>query len=185
MTGNGAGKAFRERDLEVTFDESWECEKWDDCQSYRAGIGKLQGTDAVDFVGIRGGTLYFIEVKGLRDYRIEARNRHQTLPDEIALKVRDTIAGVVGASIMRKDDEFSRKCAEIIGRSRDEQRIRVVAWIIEDRVVGRKDRIRAGVRRKAVVSKLRWLTSKVWDTNPLEDPRIEGVGVRLVGKDEA
>jgi hypothetical protein len=63
-------KEFREQNLEIIFDDTWQCEKWDECASYRQGIGKLQGSDAVDFLGIRGNSLHLIEIKGYRDYRI-------------------------------------------------------------------------------------------------------------------
>jgi hypothetical protein len=172
-------KEFREHDLKIVFDDTWQCEKWDECGSYRQGIGKLQGSDAVDFLGIRDDSLYLIEVKGYRDYRIKNRDKHKNLPQAVAEKVRDTIAGVVGASIMRKADEFARECAKIIGRTHDDRRIRVIAWIIEDKHLPQRDRARAGFRRKAMRQQLRWLTTRVQDTNPLDDPRVPGVTVSL------
>jgi hypothetical protein len=172
-------KELWEGNLKVTFDETWQCAKWDDCPSYRHGIGRLQGSDGVDFLGVRAGCLYLIEVKNYREYRIENRGKHENLPQVITVKVRDTIAGVVGASIMKKSDGFARECTKAIGETRDEQRIRVVAWIIEDNDLPPKDRIRAGVRRKTLVAQLRWLTTKVVDANPLRAPQIPGVEVVL------
>jgi len=57
-----------------------------------------EGTKAVDFVGVRGGSLFFFEVKDFRGYRIEnTRRQREELPLEIGLKVRDSLAGVAGA----------------------------------------------------------------------------------------
>lgn len=172
-------KKFQEGKVVFIFDETWECEKWDDSRSYAEGIGKLQGATAVDFLGIQDHNLYLIEVKDFRGHRIENKARQeQALPTEIACKVRDTIAGVIGTSLTRKDDELACHCAHILGERGDADKIRVIAWIIEDDLLPAKDKIRASVRGKLIKTRLRWLTSKVKESNPLVHPLLTGVTVR-------
>ena len=52
--------------LEFEFDDTWQCEKWDEHPAFTRSAGKLQGTSAVDIIGIRGNTLYLIEIKNFR-----------------------------------------------------------------------------------------------------------------------
>lgn len=50
-------KAFQEERLEIVFDDTWLCEKWDEHPSFTRGAGKLQGTRAVDLLGIRNNVI--------------------------------------------------------------------------------------------------------------------------------
>jgi hypothetical protein len=171
-------KAFQEARLEIVFDDTWLCEKWDEHPSFTRSAGKLQGTCAVDLLGIHGNIVYLIEIKDFRSHRIENKSRQtRDLPHEIATKVRDTIAGIIGASIMNKENPFFRECAAILGNTADERRIRVVAWILEDKVMPRKGHMHAAVRRKQLQAQLRWLTTKVFESDPLKDPLLDGVTV--------
>lgn len=45
-------KEWPEQNILFSFDDGWVCEKWDDHATYRKGIGRLQGTQAVDFLGV-------------------------------------------------------------------------------------------------------------------------------------
>lgn len=56
--------------------------------------GCFGGTKAVDFVYVDAKTLWLIEVK---DYREHARTKIEDLGDEVAHKVRDTMAGLLAA----------------------------------------------------------------------------------------
>lgn len=198
-------KEFQEGSLKISFDDTWTCEKWDGCSSFRQGIGKLNGrlleehkctkcnektgceagTKAVDFLGVRNNNVYLIEIKDFRTSRIPNKDRHEEdLPLEIALKVRDTLAGVIGASVMKTDDTLAQECVRIFGRTNDGGRVYVIAWILEDRNMPDKDHMRAAVRRKQLASKLRWLTTKVLDGNPLVDPQVSGVRVERLKQAE-
>ena len=63
---------------------------------YRNQLQRIPGTKAVDFVCINGGRTYLIEVK---DYRFHPRTKPTLLSDEVALKVRDTLAGLAAARV--------------------------------------------------------------------------------------
>ncbi len=69
--------------------------KYDDWQHYRKTFMKAcGGAKAIDFVVVKGTEIWLIEVK---DYRQHRRNKQIDLWEEIALKVRDTLAGLVSA----------------------------------------------------------------------------------------
>src|SRR5262245_28843529 len=82
------------------FGERWNILKLDEHRDYRERIGKVEGTKAIDFLGILDDQeLYFIEIKDFRDHRIETRGRLLSgeLAIEVAQKVRDSLACIVGA----------------------------------------------------------------------------------------
>jgi hypothetical protein len=110
-----------EQRLVFRFGPSWQVEKYDEHPIHQKGIGCLQGnvfceycsgkivcqicdrgprrgTKAVDILGSQDGQLYFIEIKDFREYRIQNKSRLHDgdLAVEVALKVRDTLAGLVG-----------------------------------------------------------------------------------------
>jgi hypothetical protein len=78
---------------------------------------------------------------------------------------------------MNKENSFFRECAAILGNTADGRRLRVIAWILEDKVMPRKGHMHAAVRRKQLQAQLRWLTTKVVECNPLKDPLLDGVTV--------
>ena len=106
--------------IELTFDEGWSALKWDATPPadpppyrYREGIGKLQGdvdgrtesTKAVDVIASpRDPSLLLMEIKDFRTDRgpgggpraLAFGARWRELPLEVALKVRDSLAGVAG-----------------------------------------------------------------------------------------
>ena len=81
---------FEEGQLAFVFGEQWNILKLDAHPAYRHGIEKIQGTKAVDFVGMfHGENLYFIEVKDFRAYRVERKttriDQHENLQTEISV----------------------------------------------------------------------------------------------------
>lgn len=95
---------IREKNLLFSFDDTWHAVKWDEHADYRNRIGKLEPTKAVDIVAVHGGShAYFIEIKDFRGSHAEKKAVKEGLLTEIALKVRDTIAGVIGACHMGTD----------------------------------------------------------------------------------
>lgn len=73
-------------------------EKYDDWQHYRNQYNPAcGGSKAVDFVVSKDGELWLIEVKDFRQHR---RTKAMDLADEIAVKVRDTMAGLVSAKFL-------------------------------------------------------------------------------------
>jgi hypothetical protein len=175
---------FDEGALRVAFGERWVVEKWDASAVYTRGIGTLsgeltdargqaraEGTKAVDFVGVLdGAALHLVELKDFRGHRIENKARQlQELPLEIGLKVRDTLAGLVGAGAKEGAPAWVARCGTALaGRKHP---VRVVAWILDDAARpgedARKRAARSSERTQRIKQRLAWLTARVL----VEDPR--------------
>ena len=56
--------------INFTFDNSWDVEKYDDHRDTRGFVGVVANRKAVDLIACRIGTAYFIEVKDYRGHRI-------------------------------------------------------------------------------------------------------------------
>jgi hypothetical protein len=84
--------------LKFAFDaRSWVVLKWDADRAYTDGIGKTPTACAIDLVAVLNrSTLYLIEVKDPRGYRIKYRKTLTSgeITEIVANKVRDTIAGL-------------------------------------------------------------------------------------------
>lgn len=95
-------------------------EKYDDWRHYRNTYNSACGSSkAVDFVVSKAGTLWLIEVK---DYRRHIRTKPSDLADEVMLKVRDTMSGLVSTAFVGVDpDEKSRARSAL-----SQHRLRVV-----------------------------------------------------------
>lgn len=126
------------------FGAGWSVDKYDEHIDYKGGIMRLVGTRAVDFVGLheseREGKpsrqLHFIEVKDFRGYRIQNKQRISDgdLAVEVALKVRDTIAGIVGAYRGTWGQErWGTHVRALTAR----EPIRVALWLEEDHPASR------------------------------------------------
>ena len=94
---------LREEDLDFTFDATWQvCSQWDKEGVYSDLKTQASGSKGVDFVGLRGGALYLIEVKDYRTVEHQSSTREKLtddmLADIVAAKVRDTVAGLIGAA---------------------------------------------------------------------------------------
>ena len=171
--------------LRFEFDATWQdAVKWDDSKGYRNGIGRLLDTKAVDILCRTKGKCCFIEVKDFRGHRIENKGRlgSGALQVEVAQKVRDTLAGLLGASRTSDDPASWEPYARALV-SRDE--VYVVLWLEEDFTPGpgsgtEDDRWRArlSVVQNELKKQLRWLTTRVLVTSVREAPRLPGVRVR-------
>jgi hypothetical protein len=147
-------------------DDRWVVFKYDDETAYRKRIGELSGTKAVDFVGMHNGDLFLIEVKDFRNHRIEnqARLTSGDLAIESGQKIRDTVAGIIGAyrtSDPQKWSEFARSMTD------SRKAIRVVVWLeydLPEKYIQR-EKVRASVETAIYKQKLSWLTSRVLVTN--------------------
>lgn len=175
------GGRFDEQALHFEFDDTWQVVKYDDEPGYRDGIHTLGQTKAVDFLGQRhpDKRLVFIEVKDFRGHRIENKERVSSgdLADEVAYKVRDTLAGMIGAQRCRPDEAIWRELVRALDHRHE---LRVILWLEEDKPRGGKD-IRADGRRstllKSLKARLRWL-----DARALVESRAPGLpGVTVTG----
>lgn len=153
--------------LRFAFDERWEVEKWDDAAAYRSGICKLEGSGAVDIAGIYDGVdYYFFEIKDYRGTPRAITDSELTL--WVAHKVRDTIAGIVGAGFMHADEAVYKRHIEAWTKASATTRPRVILWIEEDYL----SRLPKDGRKAALATltdllktKLKWLTTYVTATN--------------------
>ncbi|MFO0592641.1 MAG: hypothetical protein U0441_34170 [Polyangiaceae bacterium] len=163
--------------LSFDFDGTWHAVKWDDSDAYRSGVGRIQKR-AVDFCGVRRGDVYLIEVKDFRGHAIANKPRltgddEEGLASEVAHKVCDTIAGLVGARRMRlTEEETFRPFGEGLASSKTD--VRVILWLEADDALyaGTKATLADRLKRK-----LRWLTSKVSIASTREAQRPPGLTV--------
>lgn len=162
---------FEEGNQQFEFDAKWKVERYDGRDGaaaeghafYRAQVSRLPGTKAVDFVGIligEGGHL--VEVKDFRGYRIQNKKRLTSgeLAIEVAQKVRDTVAGLVGA--VRNETHPSVLTDAGLLLLKKSEPLRIVLWLEDDAAVNQQawaEELNTLTTR--IQGYLRWLTSRV------------------------
>ncbi|MCD4726225.1 MAG: hypothetical protein K8R46_01070 [Pirellulales bacterium] len=129
-----------EKQLKFEFPNNWEATKFDEWSFYRRQFQKLgsarlncsqceasircaecknrnvAGTKGVDFFAIEPGSIcWHVEVK---DYRKTRKSNFVFLADEVALKVRDTLACLVVAQINANDDGEKQIAKDAVRSSR-------------------------------------------------------------------
>ena len=125
--------------LTFTFARGGLSSKYDAWSHYRNQFNSaFGGTKAVDVVYAAADTGWLIEVK---DYRINPRTKAIDLADEVALKVRDTLAGLISARLHANDAD-EKRVAETLLRKRH---LRVVLHL-------ETPRSRSRLRPKAIES---------------------------------
>jgi hypothetical protein len=156
-------KSFNESRLTFTFTDKWSIEKYDEHRDYVDKIQKLKDTKAVDFVGLFDDSVFFfIEVKNFKGYRIQNKERISDglLAEEIALKVRDTIAGIMGASRTSCDPDCWRPYTKGL---RDRNRnLFIVLWLEEDLTLQKPH---ATTITDLIKKQTKWVTTKVLVVN--------------------
>lgn len=114
---------FVEGKLTFTFPAPLVAQQYDEWSFYRNQFNSaFGGTKAVDFVCLDQQCTWLIEVK---DYRANRRSKPSELGDEMAIKVRDTLAGLVTASCNANEPDerlFAKKAVK-------NKRLRVVLHI--------------------------------------------------------
>jgi hypothetical protein len=185
-----------EENLRFTFDDAWRVTRLDEHAFFKERLMPMQLTGAVDFLGLREqSALYFIEVKDYRGSAIELKNREKmcegdTLFHQVARKSKDSVACVVGAARLLRDD-FWLNSADVLRKP--QSIVKVVLWLefdLERRGRGRnttwvEQQARALATTKANVLKaaLTWLTKQVLVTNQtLVAGELPGVTVENVGR---
>lgn len=181
-------RTIREEDLDFTFDLSWSVYRHWDTEPVRLALrDQVPGSRGVDLVGVHESTraLFLIEVK---DYRTsEGRgSTRQKLADEgrdlaeiVASKVRDTIAGLIGAARADRDADWQR------ARDALSEEVWVVLWIEhagvhdDSSVRGKRSRIGSGVLRDSIRQRCRWLGARV-EVCSRTDARLPGLAVKSV-----
>jgi hypothetical protein len=132
-------------------------------------INRATGASSVEFIGIlQAERLVFMEVKDFRQHRIEnkARLSSNELAVEIAVKVKDTIAGIVGGARLSTHQRVLFK--EFVRYLNSEKKIiEVVLWLEEDArglpstILEKRNRAGNFNLSKQLKEKLNWLTHQV------------------------
>lgn len=90
--------------------------KYDEWSFYRNQFnGAFGGTRAVDIVYADSESAWLIEIK---DYREHVRTKAIDLPDEIAFKVRDTLAGLMSAARNANDGDEKRVARAMLRKTK-------------------------------------------------------------------
>lgn len=88
--------AISEGAFTFNFPAGCQASKYDDWSFYRNQFQAFgNGSKAIDFLCTEGDTSWLIEVK---DYRQHPRTKAIDVADELAIKVRDTLAGLASAA---------------------------------------------------------------------------------------
>ena len=99
-----------EGDLTFSFPDCCQASKYDDWSFYRKQFQAVAGgSKAVDILCVEGDASWLIEIK---DYRQHNRTKSSGIADELAIKVRDTLAGLAAAAKMANEAdqrELARK----------------------------------------------------------------------------
>jgi len=92
--------SIEEGRLRFDFSDKWHVIKYDATSFYKKLAHDLPETKGVDIVAFSGDELVLIEVKDVRNYRIENKKRIEShkLVLEAAQKFRDSLAGIVAAN---------------------------------------------------------------------------------------
>jgi hypothetical protein len=156
--------------LRFEFESQWRVARYDGDETaapahafYRNQVSRLPETKAVDFVGILAGEGgYLIEIKDFRGYRIKNKKRLASadLAIEVAQKVRDTIAGLVGA--VRNETNPSLLTDAGLLLFNKAETVRIVLWLEDDAAMNPKvwaEELNTLTTR--IQTYLRWLTSRV------------------------
>lgn len=99
--------------LTFKFPSTWQAKKYDDWSFYRNQFQKVcGGAKAVDILAVAPDKcVWVIEVK---DQRRHPRSKAIDLPDEVACKVRDTLAGLFAAHVNASDANEKRFAGEAL-----------------------------------------------------------------------
>jgi hypothetical protein len=146
------------------FGDSWTVAfKYDDTDFHQKEATKLQGlidgvphsTKAVDVVGIHEASgLLLLEAKDFRGHRIANKPRIEgEVSVEVAVKVRDTVAALVGAARKPETEFPSGTLAAALRQGKD---VAVVLWLEDDTF---KNAVRAKVSLSALNQRLKSLLS--------------------------
>lgn len=161
----------------VTFGPRWAfvC-RWDDDVVYRLGIERLKGelagrvesTKAVDVIGVLDDHLCLLEAKdfrsrvtgsGIQPNSAAYGGRWKDLPLEFSLKIRDSLAGAIGAVETSSRPEWRAHVAPALSR-----RIKVLAFVqVEQRSSepDSKRQARLSEFRSSLKQRISWLTRDV------------------------
>ena len=150
---------IEEGGLKFSFPAHCQATKYDAWKFYRKRFqATAGGSKAIDILCLQKGVSWLIEIK---DYRQHPRTKPSDLGDEVASKVRDTLAGLAAASA-NAGDTGERRLAE---RALAKRRWRV-ALHLEQQAVATSPLRPQAINPADVLSKLR-KKLKAIDTQPV------------------
>jgi hypothetical protein len=184
---------FEESKLRFIFDDTkWSVIKYDDHRNH-ASI-KIKEHKAIDFLALyKANTIVLFEIKSFRKHRLDPEtqarmaNGAEELTTEIAQKVRDSIAGIVGAG--RNFDsvehiEWSQISKKLI---KGDNHVYVIAWVEEDMPKGylkERHQAKSTVNIDKLKNKLKWLNVKVSVRNIDNMPIFDGFRVERLSESD-
>lgn len=160
--------------------------KYDDTDFYRKEASHLQGaidsvphsTKAVDVVGFHTVSgLLLLEAKDFRGSRIANKPRLEgEVALEVAVKVRDTVAALLGASRLSVAEFPSGQIAAALGNSRE---VKVVLWLEDDTFYHNNPQTKQKLLTLTAVlkRKLAWLKVSGFVLSSTVPDRINGLRV--------
>ncbi|MBU1660864.1 MAG: NERD domain-containing protein [Chloroflexi bacterium] len=121
-------KNFDESNLCFSFGNSWTVIAYDEHPDYLNIFQKLEGTKAIDFLGVHGNSIYFIEVKNFSGHlaQYEGKISQRALKNDLVQKFRDTNLWVLLAHHRYGMLDWM-DYAQVIGNQK--KGIKFVAWI--------------------------------------------------------
>ena len=166
-----------ESNMRFLFDnEKWSLLiKYDEQTDYKKILNAVHATKAVDFIGILNNEiLSLIEVKNFRGHRIENKPRLGGTDDplelEVAQKVRDTIAGIIGAA--RNSTHLQENWTKYSNFLLHQKKIiHVILWLEEDNILlptvmrTKRERARGGTLIQRLRQNMNWLTPYIFVSN--------------------
>lgn len=169
------------------FGDSWTLAfKYDDSKFYRDVLERLKGdvdgvsqsTRAVDVVALHQLIgLLLLEAKDFRGYRIQNKRRttEGEVAVEVALKVRDTVAGLVGAARKPVDEFDSVALSSALGQAKA---VTVVLWVEDDT---QRDpdvaKQQLGTLNQLLKKKLAWLNVRTFVLSSQVPNRLDSLTV--------
>ena len=145
--------------------------KYDDTKDYHKVRDGVDGTKGVDFVASTTKQFYLIEIKNYRGHRIQSKSKIQELDLQIAQKVRDTLAGIVGGT--RNSTHRQADWRHFLKLLMDGISIHVLLWMEEDRLPSKLRKSAAGIMNRRLKQRLSWLTANVMVINKTNNPLNE------------
>ena len=183
-------------EIESNMRFSFDASKWaslmqyDVETDYKKMKDVVQETKAVDFIGIlEGEILSFIEVKNFRGHRIENKPRLGGTDDplelEVAQKVRDTIAGIIGAA--RNSTHLQENWTKYSNFLLHQKKIiHVILWLEEDNILvptimrTKRERARGGTLIQRLRQNMNWLTPYIFVSNIADNPYSDSLKVEFL-----
>ena len=149
-----------EGDLTFSFPDRCQASKYDDWSFYREQFQAVAGgSKAVDILCVKGDASWLIEIK---DYWQHNRTKPSDIADELAIKVRDTLAGL--AAVAKEVKNYPDQC-ELARKALANGKWRVVLHLEQPATVSR---LRPSpIDPATVMQKLRTKKLKAIDAHPI------------------